>query len=117
MVAEPGFRYLIRLHFSDIVSKTLNSLYFNVYINGMMAVANLDLSSLTMGLAVAYYKDLIAESSSIINSTLLVQVGPNTIDSGDPNAILNGLEIMKISNEASSLDGLFSPKTSSEAEP
>lgn len=115
MVAEPGFRYLIRLHFSDIVSKTLNSLYFNVYINGMMAVANLDLSSLTMGLAVAYYKDLIAESSSIINSTLVVQVGPNTIDSGDPNAILNGLEIMKISNEASSLDGLFSPKTSSQA--
>ncbi|KAI4984990.1 probable receptor-like protein kinase At5g61350 [Hordeum vulgare subsp. vulgare] len=114
MVAETGFRYLIRLHFSDIVSKTLNGLYFNVYINGMMAVANLDLSSLTMGLAVAYYKDLIAESSSIINSTLVVQVGPNTIDSGEPNAILNGLEIMKISNEASSLDGLFSPKTSSE---
>ncbi|KAM0827769.1 hypothetical protein ACQ4PT_067977 [Festuca glaucescens] len=113
MVAEPGFRYLIRLHFSDIVSKALNSLFFNVYVNGMMGVANLDLSSLTMGLAVAYYKDLIVESSSIINSTLVVQVGLGTTDSGDPNAILNGLEIMKISNEASSLDGLFSPQTSS----
>ncbi|KAM0929435.1 hypothetical protein ACQ4PT_001521 [Festuca glaucescens] len=114
MVAEPGFRYLIRLHFSDIVSKALNSLFFNVYVNGMMGVANLDLSSLTMGLAVAYYKDLIVESSSIINSTLVVQVGLGTTDSGDPNAILNGLEIMKISNEASSLDGLFSPQTSSQ---
>lgn len=114
MAADPGFRYLIRLHFSDIISKTLNSLYFNVYINGMMGVSNLDLSSLTMGLAVAYYKDFIADSSSIINSTLVVQVGPSTTDSGNPNAILNGLEIMKISNEASSLDGLFSPKTSSQ---
>ena len=114
MVAEPGFRYLIRLHFSDIISKALNSLFFNVYINGMMGVANLDLSSLTMGLAVAYYKDLVVESSSIVNSTLVVQVGLGTTDSGDPNAILNGLEIMKISNEASSLDGLFSPETSSQ---
>uniref|UniRef100_A0ACD5WC12 Uncharacterized protein n=1 Tax=Avena sativa TaxID=4498 RepID=A0ACD5WC12_AVESA len=114
MAAEPGFRYLIRLHFSDIVSKALNSLFFNVYINGMMGVANLDLSSLTMGLAVAYYKDLIVESSSIINSTLVVQVGQGTTDSSDPNAILNGLEIMKISNEASSLDGQFSPQTSSQ---
>jgi hypothetical protein len=115
MVAEPGFRYFIRLHFSDIVSKALNSLFFNVYVNGMMGVANLDLSSLTMGLAVAYYKDLIVESSSIINSTLVVQVGLGKTDSSDPNAILNGLEIMKISNEASSLDGLFSPHTSSQA--
>jgi len=113
MEAEPGFKYLIRLHFCDIISKALNSLYFNVYINGMMGVSNLDLSSLTMGLAVAYYQDFTVDSSSIINSTLLVQVGPSTTDSSNTDAILNGLEVMKISNQANSLDGLFSPKTSS----
>ncbi|XP_073004909.1 probable receptor-like protein kinase At5g61350 [Typha latifolia] len=109
MAAEPGFSYLIRLHFCDIVSKTLDNLYFNVYLNGLMGVANLDLSSLTLGLAVAYYRDLVLDSSSIINSTIRVQVGPSmTAVSGDPNAILNGLEIMKISNQAGSLDGLYS---------
>jgi hypothetical protein len=114
MEAEPGFKYVIRLHFCDIISKALNSLYFNVYINGMMAVSNLDLSSLTMGLAVAYYQDFTVDSSSIINSTLLVQVGPSTTDSSNTDAILNGLEVMKISNQANSLDGQFSPKTSSQ---
>ncbi|CAD6214611.1 unnamed protein product [Miscanthus lutarioriparius] len=114
MEAEPGFKYLIRLHFCDIISKALNSLYFNVYINGMMGVSNLDLSSLTMGLAVAYYQDFTVDSSSIINSTLLVQVGPSTTDSSNTDAILNGLEVMKISNQAKSLDGQFSPKTSSQ---
>ncbi|KAG2545721.1 probable receptor-like protein kinase At5g61350 [Panicum virgatum] len=114
MEAELGFKYLIRLHFSDIISKALNSLYFNVYINGLMAVSNLDLSSLTTGLAVAYYLDFTVDSSNIINSTLLVQVGPSTTDSSNTDAILNGLEVMKISNQANSLDGLFSPKTSSQ---
>ncbi|RLN17190.1 hypothetical protein C2845_PM02G05890 [Panicum miliaceum] len=114
MEAEPGFKYLIRLHFCVIISKALNSLYFNVYINGLMGVSNLNLSSLTMGLAVAYYQDFIVDSSSIINSTLLVQVGPSTTDSSNTDAILNGLEVMKISNQANSLDGLFSPKTSSQ---
>ncbi|EEC76216.1 hypothetical protein OsI_13615 [Oryza sativa Indica Group] len=114
MVTEPGFSYFVRLHFCDIVSKALNSLYFNVYINGMMGVLNLDLSSLTVGLAVPYYRDFIIDSSSIINSTLIVQIGPGTTDTSNPNAILNGLEIMKISNQENSLDGLFSPKRSSQ---
>jgi hypothetical protein len=43
-----------------------------------------------------------------------VQVVPGTTDSDSNNAILNGLEVMKISNQANSLDGLFSPKTSSQ---
>ncbi|CAD6206736.1 unnamed protein product [Miscanthus lutarioriparius] len=78
MEAEPGFKYLIRLHF------------------------------------LAYYQDFTVDSSSIINSTLLVQVGPSTTDSSNTDAILNGLEVMKISNQANSLDGQFSPKTSSQ---
>jgi hypothetical protein len=43
-----------------------------------------------------------------------VQVVPGTTDSDSNNAILNGLEVMKISNQANSLDGLFSPKTSTQ---
>ncbi|KAK9116637.1 hypothetical protein Sjap_015584 [Stephania japonica] len=108
MGVDPTFPYLIRMHFCDIVSKSLNDLYFNVYVNGKMGVSNLDLSTVTSGLAVAYYKDFVLNASAIVNGTIRVQVGPaSAVESGTPNAILNGLEVMKMNNEAGSMDGLF----------
>ncbi|XP_043725504.1 probable receptor-like protein kinase At5g61350 [Telopea speciosissima] len=105
---DPSFSYLIRLHFCDIVSTTLNDLYFNVYINGMMGVSSLDLSSFTGALATAYYQDFVLNASAVDNGAIRVQVGPaSNVQSSTPNAILNGLEVMKMSNEAGSLDGLF----------
>lgn len=109
MSVDPSFSYLIRLHFCDIVSKGLNELYFNVYINGIMGASNLDLSTLTAGLAIPYYKDFVLNASAITNGSVVVQVGPTSnVQSSMPNAILNGLEVMKLSNSAGSLDGLFS---------
>ncbi|KAK9107464.1 hypothetical protein Syun_023475 [Stephania yunnanensis] len=108
MVVDPTFPYFIRMHFCDIVSKSLNDLYFNVYVNGKMGVSNLDLSTVTSGLAVAYYKDFVLNASAIVNGTIRVQVGPaSAVESGTANAILNGLEVMKMNNEAGSMDGLF----------
>ncbi|KAI3927393.1 hypothetical protein MKX01_027624 [Papaver californicum] len=107
MGVDPTFSYLIRLHFCDIVSKTLNDLYFNVYVNGIMGSSGLDLSGKTGGLSTAYYLDFVVNASTITNGTVRVQVGPGRVESGNPNAILNGVEVMKISNEAGSLDGLF----------
>ncbi|KAL3617954.1 hypothetical protein CASFOL_038275 [Castilleja foliolosa] len=109
MSVDPSFNYLIRLHFCDIVSKGLNELYFNVYINGIVGVSGLDLSTVTSGLAIPYYKDFVLNASVILNGTIVVQVGPSSnLMATMPNAILNGLEVMKISNSAGSLDGLFS---------
>ncbi|KAH7660746.1 Non-specific serine/threonine protein kinase protein [Dioscorea alata] len=108
MTASHAYSYLIRLHFCDIVSKGLNELYFNVYLNGLMGASSLDLSSLTSGLSTAYYKDFVINATTIINDTISIQVGPATgSDSGTPNAILNGLEVMKMSNSAGSLDGPY----------
>ncbi|OWM65263.1 probable receptor-like protein kinase At5g61350 [Punica granatum] len=105
MNVNSGFSYLIRLHFCDIVSKSLNELYFDVYINGKIGVSGLDLSSLTGRLATAYYRDFVVDSSALINSSIMVQVGPSSsIDSSLGNAILNGLEILKMSNSVRSLD-------------
>ncbi|KAF5443915.1 hypothetical protein F2P56_036431 [Juglans regia] len=104
--ADPGFGYLIRLHFCDIVSKALNNLYFDVYINGEMAISDLDLSHNLNGLALAYYKDIVVNASLMANG-LTVQIGPSKLGSGDLNAILNGLEILKISSSVNSLDGEF----------
>ncbi|WCJ40934.1 Malectin/receptor-like protein kinase family protein [Euphorbia peplus] len=102
---DAAFSYLIRLHFCDIVSKSLNDLYFNVYVNGKMAISGLDLSSLTGQLASPYYKDIVVNTTFMTNG-LQVQVTPMK-DTGTPNAILNGLEVMKMSNSVDSLDGEF----------
>ncbi|KAJ9163579.1 hypothetical protein P3X46_023230 [Hevea brasiliensis] len=113
MSVDPGFSYLIRTHFCDIVSKSLNDIYFNVYINGLIGVSSLDLSSINNALSTAYYMDFVLNASSIQNGTVAVQVGPTTtVQSGQPNAILNGLEVIKISNKLGSLDGLLGAKGS-----
>ncbi|XP_062025468.1 probable receptor-like protein kinase At5g61350 [Rosa rugosa] len=106
---EEDFSYLIRLHFCDIVSKTLDNLYFNVYINGMMAVSNLDLSSLTGALSTAFYKDFVLNSTAVStsNNTINIQIGPGTTQSGTHDGLLNGVEVLKLSNVAESLDGFF----------
>ncbi|CAA0836053.1 Probable receptor-like protein kinase [Striga hermonthica] len=109
MRVDPGFDYLIRLHFCDIVSTGLNELYFNVYLNGLSGALTLDLSTLTSGLAVPYYMDFVLNASVISDGTVTVQVGPTSnVMAVQPDAILNGFEVMKLSNSAKSLDGLFS---------
>ncbi|KAL9993567.1 putative protein kinase RLK-Pelle-CrRLK1L-1 family [Helianthus debilis subsp. tardiflorus] len=110
-VSVPNFNLTWEMNVDPGAS--LNSLYFNVYVNGLTGVSGLDLSSLTSGLAMAYYKDFVVNASSVSNGVIRVQVGPSDLESSTPNAILNGLEIMKMSNSAGSLDGLFSSGSNS----
>lgn len=103
-----GYKYLIRMHFCDIASISIDMLYFNVYLNGKLAYENLDLSSNTNGmLASPFYADFVVdEENSGVPNLLTVSVGPSNIS--DPRAvdgILNGVEIMKMSNPMGSLDG------------
>ncbi|KAL2490677.1 putative receptor-like protein kinase [Abeliophyllum distichum] len=108
MDIDTAFTYLVRLHFCDIVSKSLNDLYFNVYINGKAGVTGLDLSTLTGSLAAAYYTDIIVNSSMVTSlSPLTVQVGPMNENTGTRNALLNGLEVFRVNNSVGSLEGEF----------
>ncbi|KGN47345.1 receptor-like protein kinase HERK 1 [Cucumis sativus] len=101
---DPEFQYLVRFHFCDIVSKSLHELYFNVYIDSWLVVGGLDLSvPLNNALSTAYYIDSV--SGVINNDELLVSIGPANIANVYPNAILNGLEIMKMNNSVGSLSG------------
>ncbi|GKA98974.1 probable receptor-like protein kinase [Tanacetum coccineum] len=75
--------YLIRLHFCDIVSKSMNELYLNVYVGGKIMINVVDLSMVKSGLSVAYYKDVFVDVS------------------------MNGLEILRVNNLVNSLDGEF----------
>ncbi|KAJ3685661.1 hypothetical protein LUZ61_014825 [Rhynchospora tenuis] len=91
-----GSSYLIRLHFCDIVSKSLNQLYFNVYIGNWWVVHDMDLSTLTQNsLATAYFADYVLSSNNSVQS-IQVSIGPSTLDNVLPDGILNGLEIMHI---------------------
>ncbi|URE37889.1 PPR repeat [Musa troglodytarum] len=60
-LAAPNSVYATAVKMAD--AGTLNDLYFNVYINGLMAISGLDLSTVTSGLAMPYYKDLVLNAS------------------------------------------------------
>ncbi|KAL5549727.1 hypothetical protein UlMin_004958 [Ulmus minor] len=105
---DPNFMYFVRVHFCDIMSKSLNNLVFNLYINSDTALGSFDISSFTGDLGVPLYKDFVSNSSDD-SGTLTVSVGPDTV-ADITNATMNGLEILKISNEVGSLDGFSSVK-------
>ncbi|KAI8031537.1 putative receptor-like protein kinase [Camellia lanceoleosa] len=99
---DPGFDYLVRFHFCDIVSKTPGQLFFNVYINSWLVAMNLDLSILTSNiLGTPYVLDVVTSSS--YSAFLNVSISPSNVGNTYPNIILNGLEIMKLSDSRGSL--------------
>uniref|UniRef100_A0A7N0ZX06 Malectin-like domain-containing protein n=1 Tax=Kalanchoe fedtschenkoi TaxID=63787 RepID=A0A7N0ZX06_KALFE len=100
-----GYEYLVRLHFCDIASVALGMLYFNVYVNGYLAYENLDLSSLTIqSLASPVYADFVVRGCGL--DSVSVSVGPSDLSRPHSvDAILNGVEIFKMSNAVKSLDG------------
>ncbi|XP_051134630.1 receptor-like protein kinase HERK 1 [Andrographis paniculata] len=100
---DRGFRYFVRLHFCDIVSTAANQLLFDVYIGSILVAADLELSSRTFGrLSTAYFMDFVTPVMDRENLTLSIGPSPR---SGYPDAILNGLEIMKMNNSDGSLAG------------
>ncbi|KAL2324564.1 hypothetical protein Fmac_023622 [Flemingia macrophylla] len=98
-VSPSGVPHLVRLHFCDIVSPALNLLYFDVYINGFIAYKDLDLSVLTIHvLASPVYVDFVTTTDD--SGFVQVSVGPSDLSSSiRMNAILNGVEIMKMVND------------------
>ncbi|XP_059626687.1 receptor-like protein kinase HERK 1 [Cornus florida] len=101
---DPGFQYLVRFHFCDIVSISPYQLYFNVYIDSWNVAPDLDLSARTLGiLATAYYMDFVTVLAD--SGKLRVSIGPSSVNNAYPNAILNGLEIMKMNSSIGSLSG------------
>lgn len=97
-VGSEGVPHFVRLHFCDIVSLSLNQLYFDLYINEFVAYKDLDLSTLTVHLlASPYYKDFVVDSNNV--GIVRISVGPSDLSSLlRKNALLNGVEIMKIVN-------------------
>ncbi|CAN8308968.1 unnamed protein product [Cochlearia groenlandica] len=107
-----GYKYLIRMHFCDIASRSLGMLYFNVYVNGNLAYQDFDISYASdYVLASPYYIDFVVDDSNNNNNMITVSVGPSNKTSAYEHvidAMLNGVEIMKMNNSMGSLDRLVS---------
>ncbi|XP_044512349.1 receptor-like protein kinase HERK 1 [Mangifera indica] len=103
---DPGFEYLVRFHFCDILN-TSQPILFNVYINSWYASHDFNLQNFTSKtIGAPCYMDFIIRVSD--NHKLSVSVGPSTTVELYPNAFLNGLEIMKLNNSRGSFDVLES---------
>ncbi|CAI0545544.1 unnamed protein product [Linum tenue] len=94
---DPGFDYMVRLHFCELESDRANQRIFRIYINNKTAADNFDVYARAGGKNKAYHEDFFDVLSSGIN-TIWVQLGPDAAG-GAPStdALLSGLEVFKLS--------------------
>ncbi|KAJ9187359.1 hypothetical protein P3X46_002822 [Hevea brasiliensis] len=105
---EIGFIYLVRLHFCELdrnITKT-NQRVFSIYINNQTAQDQADVIAWSVGQGIPVYKDYIAmfplERERI--QDLFGRLHPNTKTKPQYyDAILNGVEIFKLSNSGGEL--------------
>ncbi|KAL0011857.1 hypothetical protein SO802_006965 [Lithocarpus litseifolius] len=98
---DPDFEYLIRLHFCELVFDVPKQRIFRIYINNRTAADNFEVFERSGGLNKAYHQDYIDAVSSK-TKTLWIQLGPETAaGAAGTDALLNGLEIFKLSQSGS----------------
>ncbi|XP_057971594.1 receptor-like protein kinase FERONIA [Malania oleifera] len=103
---DPGFNYLVRLHFCEFepnVTKESDR-EFHIYIANQTAEPYADVISWSGGNGVPVYKDYAVSLQN--QESLYVALHPNAESRTKySDAILNGLEVFKISNSYDSLAG------------
>ncbi|KDP34926.1 hypothetical protein JCGZ_09214 [Jatropha curcas] len=94
---DPDFDYLVRLHFCELEYDKPNQRIFRIYINNRSAADNFDVYVRAGGKNKVYHQDYFDVLSSKID-TLWIQLGPdNAAGASGTDALLNGLEIFKLS--------------------
>lgn len=94
---DQNFDYLIRLHFCELQYTSSGQRVFRIYINYRAAASNYDVLAQGGGENKAYAKDFI-DTVPDQATTLWLQLGPDASSSAaGSDAILNGLEIFKVS--------------------
>ncbi|XP_051124938.1 probable receptor-like protein kinase At1g30570 [Andrographis paniculata] len=92
---DPNFEYLIRLHFCELEYDKPNQRVFRIFINNKTATDNFDIYVRAGGMNKAYHEDFF---DSVKSYTIWIQLGPDpTTGSAGTDALLNGLEIFKLS--------------------
>ncbi|KAK3141484.1 hypothetical protein QOZ80_4BG0334550 [Eleusine coracana subsp. coracana] len=94
---HPNFDYLVRLHFCELVYDKPSQRIFKIYINNKTAAENYDVYTTAGGINKAYHKDYLDNLPQQVDS-LWLQLGPDSMTSASgTDALLNGLEIFKLS--------------------
>jgi hypothetical protein len=95
---DPGFEYLVRLHFCELEYEKAAQRKFKIYINGKTAAENYDVLARAGGKNKAFHEDFLDAASSQAD-TLWVQLGSESSSAGSAagDALLNGMEIFKVS--------------------
>ncbi|XLT94212.1 hypothetical protein HN873_015874 [Arachis hypogaea] len=100
---DSGFKYLVRLHFCEISMEVtkVNQRVFKVYINNQTAEERMDLVALVGAPFVAFYKDYVVmvPRESERRRNMSIALHPNIASKPKfADAILNGIEIIKLSD-------------------
>ncbi|KAH7863992.1 hypothetical protein Vadar_024394 [Vaccinium darrowii] len=105
---DVNFTYLVRLHFCEYQLSKINQRVFNIYINNQTAFQDADVIAWSGGMGIPFYKDFsiyVADGQSS-NDMLWLALSPtNDMKPEYFDAILNGLEIFKLSDANSNLAG------------
>lgn len=105
---DVNFTYLVRLHFCEYELSKINQRVFNIYINNQTAFQDADVIAWSGGMGIPFYKDFsiyVADGQSS-NDMLWLALSPtNDMKPEYFDAILNGLEIFKLSDANSNLAG------------
>ncbi|KAI9111753.1 hypothetical protein K1719_017443 [Acacia pycnantha] len=105
---DSGFKYLIRLHFCEISMEItqVNQRVFKVYINNQTAEESMDLVALTGAPLVTLYRDhvVMVPMGNGRKQKMLIALHPNMKSKPKyADAILNGIEILKLSDSSHNL--------------
>lgn len=95
---DSGFSYLIRMHFCELQYSEAAARVFRIFINNQTAADAFDVYALAGGKDKAIHRDYINPLGEGIN-TMWIQLGPDPSTTSNTDAILNGLEIFKLSNK------------------
>ncbi|KAI4312453.1 hypothetical protein MLD38_037261 [Melastoma candidum] len=116
LFVDPDFDYLVRQHFCELQYERPNERNFRIYVNNRTAADNYDIYVQAGGKNRAYHQDYMDTVSPKLN-TLWIQLGPETATSAaGTDALLNGLEVFKLSRDGNlaSLDRFSFPSSPNE---
>ncbi|XP_010252026.1 PREDICTED: receptor-like protein kinase FERONIA [Nelumbo nucifera] len=106
---DPGFSYLVRLHFCEIQSviNKINERVFQIFINNQTADDGADVVGWANGNGIPTYKDyVVLVPKGNVQQDLWLALHPATVSKPVYyDAILNGVEIFKLSDPTGNLAG------------
>ncbi|GER34682.1 kinase family protein [Striga asiatica] len=105
---DPGFMYLLRFHWCDSEMTKPNQRVFDVFINNRTAASEVDLYALTGSTATPTKKDYVVQVSNKTESDSQLWLALHPTDKTKAefaDVLLNGLEVLKLSDSKSSLAG------------